>query len=84
MLSWIYKGAKKPNTYLYIDRKDNFERVPAPVLSLMGDLSLVVEVDLSCREKLAQADINEVMNKLSEQGFYIQMPPGDFKPEKIC
>ncbi|WP_423908494.1 YcgL domain-containing protein [Candidatus Spongiihabitans sp.] len=28
MHTWIYKGRRKENTYLYITAKDNFERVP--------------------------------------------------------
>ena len=84
MLIWIYKGAKRPNTYLYTDKLDDFSRIPDAVQSLMGDFSLVMEVDLATRDRLAQANIDEVREKLAAQGFYIQMPPGDFKPEKIC
>lgn len=84
MQTWVYKGARKANTYLYIDRQDDFSRVPQVLLELMGELSLVIDIDLKEREKLAQADINDVRLKLSEQGYFVQMPPGDQQPEKVC
>lgn len=78
MQSWVYKGVRKANTYLYITAEDDFSQVPEAVLSLMGPLTFVLEVDLSTRDKLSQADIREVCDRLREQGFYIQLPPGDY------
>jgi len=84
MRTWVYKGSRKANTYLFIDRQDDFSRVPPVLLELMGEISLVIDLNLATREKLAQADINDVRQKLAEQGYFIQMPPGDHKVEKIC
>ena len=77
MKTWVYKSSRRANTYLYIDREDDFTRIPGALLELMGPLDFVLEVDLSARDKLAQADIDEVRSLLSERGFFIQMPPGD-------
>ena len=77
MKTWVYKSARRAHTYLYIDRKDDFNRVPSALLDLMGRLDFVLEVDLAQREKLAQADIKEVRSLLSERGFFIQLPPGE-------
>lgn len=78
MQAWVYKGSRKTNTYLYIAVEDDFTRVPRAVLDLMGPLSLVMELDLAARDKLAQVDIAEVRSKLQQQGFFIQLPPGDY------
>ena len=77
MKTWVYKSSRRANTYLYVDREDDFSRIPNTLLDLMGPLDLVLEVDLASRDKLAQADINEVRSLLQERGFYIQMPPGE-------
>ena len=77
MKTWVYKGSRKANTYLYVAREDDFSRVPNVVLELMGPLELVLGIDLSERDKLARADISEVISKLSEQGFFLQLPPGE-------
>jgi len=84
MHTWVYKGLRKGNTYLYIPVKDNFDRVPDALLGLLGKLELVLDLDLTEGRRLAQVDVNEVMHQLDTDGYYLQLPPGDHKPEKVC
>jgi len=84
MHTWVYKGSRKGNTYLYIREKNNFEQVPQSLLALLGDLSFVLDVELNSYSKLAQADIQEVLNQLENQGFYLQLPPSEGIKEKPC
>jgi len=84
MNTWIYKGSRKPDTYVYMAVEDDFSALPDSILNLMGEMQFVLEIDLGSRDKLAQADINTVKQHLEKQGFYIQMPPGDKEPEKVC
>lgn len=84
MKTWVYKGSRKADTYLYIEHENDFSGVPQIILELMGSLELVLDIDLAKRDRLAIADIYEVRNKLREEGFYIQMPPGDQQPEILC
>lgn len=84
MKTWIYKGSRKANTYLYVERENDFSRVPQIVLDLLGSLELVLDIDLAKRERLARAEITEVINKLMEQGFFLQLPPGDDQFDKPC
>ena len=72
---WIYKGAKRDEMYLYVDREDDFERVPPALLSALGDLELVMSLELDPNRQLARADVQRVIEELSQQGFYLQMPP---------
>jgi uncharacterized protein YcgL (UPF0745 family) len=76
----IYKGSRKPESFLYIERADDFTRVPEALLRMFGELELVMEVDLGNRTRLANADIEEVKRLLAEQGFYLQMPPDEDAP----
>lgn len=71
----IYKGHKRPNDYLYVEREDDFTRIPQALLDIMGELRLVISLELSAERKLAQADVAQVMRQLSEQGYYLQIPP---------
>ena len=84
MKCWIYKGHKKANTYLYVTEKDNFSAVPESLLQLLGELKLVIHVDLAEKKKLALADIDQVRGKLQTDNYFLQMPPGDLKVEKLC
>jgi uncharacterized protein YcgL (UPF0745 family) len=71
----IYKGNKRPDDYLYIEKEDDFSRVPQSLLDIMGELSLVISLELSADRQLAQADVTKVMQLLAEQGYYLQIPP---------
>ena len=76
----IYKGRRKAETFLYIEEADEFSRVPVALLDILGQLELVMELDLASRRELANADIDEVCRLLKEQGFYLQMPPDEDAP----
>ncbi|MBE2896608.1 YcgL domain-containing protein [Pasteurellaceae bacterium HPA106] len=73
----IYKSGKKEGMYLYLREKDDFSAIPPLLLAQLGQLTLVMELNLSTRDKLARADIEQVKAQLREQGFYLQMPPKD-------
>ena len=79
MLCFVYKSLKKSDTYLYLGQKDDFTAVPDALVNMLGQLEYVMEVDLDRRAKLAQADIRQVRQQLQEQGFYLQLPPCEFR-----
>lgn len=70
----IYKGRKKADTYLYVEREDDFSRVPEALLTLLGPLQHVMNLELTRGRSLAQADPEQVRRLLREQGYYIQLP----------
>lgn len=83
----VYKFPKSPDWYVYIARpnypddtdelKDWLGVLPSELRAKLGLGSFVMHLDLSARDKLAQADINTVKAKLSEQGYYVQAPPAE-------
>ena len=73
----IYKGRRKRDAYLYIEREGEFARVPQALLDMLGELEWVMSLDLAQRRSLAQVDPEQVCMQLREQGYYLQMPPQD-------
>lgn len=73
----IYKSLKKFDTYLYVEREDDFERVPAALRDMLGRLELVMTLELTPDRTLAHADPEQVRRQLREQGYYLQMPSKD-------
>ncbi|QDX30020.1 YcgL domain-containing protein [Dickeya poaceiphila] len=71
----IYRSSKRDQTYLYVEKKDDFSRVPAELMKSFGLPHLVMLLPLDGSKKLASADIDKVKQLLSEQGFYLQLPP---------
>jgi uncharacterized protein YcgL (UPF0745 family) len=73
----VYKGSRRQDTYLYIEREDDFARVPDALLKMLGSLQRVMALELAPERTLAQADPEQVRRLLKEQGYYLQMPPQD-------
>jgi len=73
----VYRSANKPDTYLYLDAEILPEELPDVLKHLLGELTAFLNLSLTHHSKLAQADIAEVLQSLADQGYYLQMPPGD-------
>jgi len=71
----VYKVRKKVDHYLYVEKEDDFSQVPEALMTMLGQLELVISLELSAERKLAQADVNDVMRQINDQGYYFQMPP---------
>ncbi len=70
----IYRSTRKAETYLYL-RQDLTETVvPAALLTLLGRLDFVMELDLYPGRSLAREDISQVLTQLANCGWYLQMP----------
>lgn len=75
MLCAVYKSVRKDSTYLYVERRDDFSKVPEALLQTFGTPVLVTLINLARREHLALADLNKVKQQLQSQGYYLQIPP---------
>lgn len=81
----IYKSRKKQDAYLYLANRDDFSRVPKPLLDMLGQPVHVMDLELTEERKLAREGSAEVLRNLRERGWHLQMPgqeewPG-FKPQ---
>lgn len=75
LLCEIFRSSKKEEMYLYVERARGLEDVPEALLAQFGEPESVMTLMLSPERKLARADVVEVLEKINQQGFYLQMPP---------
>jgi uncharacterized protein YcgL (UPF0745 family) len=75
MQCFIYKSQKKEDLYLYIDKKDDFSKVPELLFNRFGKMTFVMELELTPERKLSREDTGKVLASLEERGFFVQMPP---------
>src|SRR5690606_3082440 len=75
LLCEIYKSLREAEMYLFVDKRDQLSRVPAPLLARLGRTQLVTTLALTTERKLARADAKKVIEAIREQGYYLQMPP---------
>ncbi len=71
----VYRSDKKEMTYLYLARGRQAEDLPENLIGLLGELTQVMELDLSSHPALANADIEIVRKALESDGYYLQLPP---------
>lgn len=74
---FIYKSLRKADAYLYVIEAGDFSAVPATLREMLGRLEYVMELQLTPERTLARADVVRVIDALSTQGYYLQMPPAD-------
>tara|TARA_B100000029_G_C16855918_1_gene697371 strand:- start:181 stop:423 length:243 start_codon:yes stop_codon:yes gene_type:complete len=72
----VFKGNLKPDHYLFVDSDDVFARVPAELLLKLGNMKIVLELDVSLGTRLAVADPSQVLSSIEMSGYYLQFPPG--------
>jgi uncharacterized protein len=80
MRCYVYKSLRKADTYVYLERRDDFARLPEPMRQRVGELGFVLEFELDAQRTLAREDPVVVRRNLAERGFHIQYPP----PEPIA
>ena len=66
--------------YLYLHEEQKPESLPDELLKLVGQLTHVMDLELSEERKLARVDVTVVMRALEDKGYFIQMPPSDLIP----
>ena len=75
MQCFVFKSLKKEFLYLYSVSKDDFSNIPEELLSNLGPIELVMELDLTEERKLAKEDASKVLNSLNTKGYFVQLPP---------
>lgn len=75
MFCVIYRSTKREQTYLYVEKKDDFSRVPDELMYSFGTPKLAMILPLDGRKKLIHADLDKVKQALADQGYYLQLPP---------
>jgi uncharacterized protein YcgL (UPF0745 family) len=77
MHCFVYASQRKPDTYLWLGRRDDFECIPESLSLLLGDLRYVLEVELTGERKLPHEDAAQVLQHIEEQGWHLQLPPNE-------
>jgi len=72
---WVYKGSRRADTYLYVSEENGFQRVPEDLLTALGTLELVMQIELDERRRLARVDTKEVIKSVSRVGYFLQLAP---------
>ncbi len=71
----VYKGARRPNTYVFVPGPDDFSALSPALRDTMGELIHVMDLVLYPGRRLARAEAGRVMRSLLTRGCWVQLPP---------
>ena len=72
----VYASARKSETYLYIAEASALDELPEALQGLLGALRPVITLELTADKVLARTTGAEVLQKIADDGYYLQLPPG--------
>src|SRR5579859_7263962 len=71
MHCFVYASQRKPDTYLWLGRRDDFECIPESLALMLGDLRFVLEVELTGERKLPHEDAAQVLKHIEDHGWHL-------------
>ena len=72
----VYASARKNDTYLYMAEASALDELPEALQGLLGALRPVITLELTADKVLARTTGAEVLQKIADDGYYLQLPPG--------
>jgi len=75
MQCYVYVSSRKPDTYLWLSRRDDLAALPESLVLMLGDLTYVLEVELSGQRQLPHENPQQILEHLRTQGWHLQLPP---------
>ena len=79
----VFKSPRREYLYLYLKQGMPFDEIPESLAKVFGEPQFVIDLELSPDRQLAREDVVQVMKNLDEQGFHLQMPPGEDEGELL-
>ena len=76
---YIYRSLKKQWTYLFLPKENDFSALNDKLTKLLGELEFSFKFELDKHRKLMQSDSETVAKNIKDNGFHLQLPPGDLK-----
>ena len=71
----VYRSDSRAETYLFLPAEDDFDELSDDLKNQFGSPVKFYRFHLHVQKILAQADPEKVLAAISEQGFYLQLPP---------
>lgn len=75
MQCFVYRSTRRPDTYVFVPRADDFSDIPETLRGHLGRLELALELELTPERRLARTDGATVIAHMERDGFFLQLPP---------
>ncbi len=79
----VFKTARKPGAYLYLERGKGFDNLPEGLRELFDGAQLALSMKLTPERSLARYSGAQVLKALETHGYFLQLPPVDEKSDVV-
>ncbi len=76
----VFKSTRKPETYVYLERGADWSALPESLRKVFGEPESVLSLMLKPERQLARYSGAYVLERISQQGFFLQMPDQEAEP----
>lgn len=70
----VFRSSRKADTYLFVRRGHDWETLPTELRGVFGEPVHAMDLLLTPERKLARTTGQEVLDAITNQGFYLQLP----------
>lgn len=74
---YIYRSTNKENSYLYMDKENDFSILPEVLMKAFGQPIFVMKVLLDGKRQFVAGSATEIEQKIAKDGFFLQMLKDD-------
>ena len=71
MICAVYRSSKRPNTYLFLTKKDDFSVIPAELLQVFGRPELVMLLTEDKLEKVLSVSKEKLLQELTSTRYWL-------------
>lgn len=71
----VYRSRKRAETYLLVRAEDGLSRVPEALITHFGTAEFSFRFDLTGERRLPRIDSGDLLARLQEAGYWLQLPP---------
>ena len=71
MICAVYRSSKRPNTYLFLTKKDDFSVIPAELLQVFGRPELVMLLTEDKLEKVLSVSKEKLLQELTTNRYWL-------------
>ncbi|MDD7022061.1 MAG: YcgL domain-containing protein [Aeromonadales bacterium] len=72
-LVYVYKSSRKLRTYLYLEERDNFSKLPGGLLDAFGAPKFVMVFSMAKHPRLPKITPEELERSLNERGYLLRI-----------
>ena len=73
----VLRCSRQDEMYIYLRQDLQPQDIPEALRQRAGQLTEVMQLQLSAQRRLARVNVLDVIAQLKQQGYFLQMPPSE-------